>query len=32
MSEVLAHTLFALSDTNRLQMVELLKAGPLSGR
>ncbi len=30
MSEVLAHTLFALSDTNRLQMVELLKAGPLS--
>lgn len=30
MSEVLAHTLFALSDANRLQMVELLKAGPLS--
>ena len=30
MSEVLAHTLFALSDANRLQMVELLKTGPLS--
>ena len=29
MSERLARTLFALSDTNRLNIVELLKTGPL---